>query len=318
MKKVVSVSLGSSKRNHMVRVTLLGEEFEISRIGTDGSMDKAVSILKELDGQVDAIGLGGIDVYLQAGHNRYILRDGWRLLQTVKHTPVVDGSGLKNTLERQAVAYLVQQGLLQQGTRVLLVSAMDRFGMAEALAEAGCCLTLGDLMFALGIPVPLRSLDRLHTVAAKLMPIVSRLPFQLIYPTGRQQENHHPAGASRFAKYYLAAEVVAGDYHLIRKHLPQRLNGQLILTNTTTRDDVTELMERGAGMLVTTTPEWQGRTFGTNVMEAVFLALLNKPWPAVTVAEYNALLQQLNWQPKILKLRPASCSDEAQQGERLG
>ncbi|MEW6064119.1 shikimate/quinate 5-dehydrogenase [Desulforamulus profundi] len=318
MKKVVSVSLGSSKRNHTVRVELLGEEFEISRLGTDGDIHKAISVLKELDGSVDAIGLGGIDVYLYAGNTRYVLQDGLRLLETVKKTPVVDGSGLKNTLERQAVEYLVQQGLIKKDARVLMVSAMDRFGMAEALEKAGCRLTLGDLVFALGIPIPIRRLDKLQSIAAKLMPVVSRLPFQFIYPTGQQQDKHPRTGSNRFARYYLKAEVVAGDYHLIRKYLPEKLNGQLFLTNTTTREDVEELMERGAGMLITTTPEFQGRTFGTNVMEAVFLALLNKSWEEATVEDYTNLLKQLNWQPKIIKFHREALVLEPATAGKLG
>ncbi|HEY0798938.1 MAG TPA: hypothetical protein VGD50_07295, partial [Candidatus Baltobacteraceae bacterium] len=106
MKRIVSVSLGSSSRDHRAEITLLGEQFDISRVGTDGSIDRASAMLKELDGNVDAIGLGGIDVYLYAGTKRYALRDGLRLLEAVKTTPVVDGSGLKNTLERRAVRYL--------------------------------------------------------------------------------------------------------------------------------------------------------------------------------------------------------------------
>lgn len=317
MKKVVSVSLGSARRNHSVQVELLGEQFQISRLGTDGDMEKAISILKELDGQVDAIGLGGIDVYVYAGDQRYVLQDGLRMLKTVKNTPVVDGSGLKNTLERQVVAYLEKQGLLPAGTKVLMVSAMDRFGMAEALQQAGCCLTLGDLMFALGIRIPLHSLAKLQSIATKLMPIVSRLPFKLIYPTGQQQEKQRQSPGERFARYYHDAEVLAGDYHFIRKYLPAQLNGQMIITNTTTREDVEELLERGAGTLVTTTPEFQGRTFGTNVMEAVFLALLQKSWAEVTPEDYTRLLQELNWQPKILKLRTDS-TKTSELADKLG
>ena len=67
MKRVVSVSLGSSSRDHRAAVTLMGEEFDISRVGTDGKLDAAIAMVRELDGNVDAIGLGGIDVYLYAG-----------------------------------------------------------------------------------------------------------------------------------------------------------------------------------------------------------------------------------------------------------
>lgn len=301
MKKVVSVSLGSSKRNHLAQVEILGEQFEISRVGTDGDMEKAKSILRELDGKVDAIGLGGIDVYLYAGKTRYVLQDGLRLLATVKNTPVVDGSGLKNTLERQAVVFMREQGLIKQNTRVLMVSAMDRFGMAEAFSQSGCQLTIGDLIFALGVPLPIYNLDKLQSIAEKLMPIISRLPFKLLYPTGQRQEKQQ--NSTKYSKYYDAAQIIAGDYHFIYKYLPTRLKGQTILTNTTTQQDVEELMQRGAGVLVTTTPNIQGRTFGTNVMEAVFLALLNKTWEEVTVDDYTRLLKQLNWQPSVLWLR---------------
>ncbi len=62
MKKVVSVSIGSSTRNHRVEAEFLGEKYIIQRIGTDGSITKAIDLIKELDGKVDAFGLGGIDL----------------------------------------------------------------------------------------------------------------------------------------------------------------------------------------------------------------------------------------------------------------
>ena len=55
MKKVVSVSLGSSTRDHQATVKLLGEDFDISRVGTDGKLDEAIKKVQELDGKVDAI-----------------------------------------------------------------------------------------------------------------------------------------------------------------------------------------------------------------------------------------------------------------------
>ena len=43
MKTVVSVSLGSSTRDHRAVVNLLGEDFDISRVGTDGKLDAAIA-----------------------------------------------------------------------------------------------------------------------------------------------------------------------------------------------------------------------------------------------------------------------------------
>ena len=107
MKRVVSISLGSSRRNHKAEVNLKGVSFSVERIGTDGDMNKMIALLKELDGQVDAFGLGGIDLYR---HPRPpgTLRDGKNCLRRAQ-TPIVDGSGLKDTLERMTISYLINR-----------------------------------------------------------------------------------------------------------------------------------------------------------------------------------------------------------------
>jgi len=54
MKRVVSISLGSSQRNKKVNATLFGTDFEIERIGTDGDMKRFQEMVAELEGKVDA------------------------------------------------------------------------------------------------------------------------------------------------------------------------------------------------------------------------------------------------------------------------
>ena len=48
--------------------------------------------------------------------------------------------------------------------------AVDRFGMAEAFAEVGARLTLGDLIYTLNIPIPLHTLTMLKLVGRTLAP----------------------------------------------------------------------------------------------------------------------------------------------------
>lgn len=304
MKKIVSVSLGSSTRDHRVQVRWLGEELQIERIGFDGSLDKAIAKLRELDGRVDAIGLGGIDVYLYAGSKRYALRDGLRMLEAVQHTPVVDGSGLKNTLERETIDYVQRTGILDfNGLAVLMVSALDRFGMAQALVAAGADVTFGDFIFALGIDKPVKSLPELEALAEKYLPDACKLPFQFFYPTGKKQER---APEPKFPHYYRDAQVIAGDFHFIRQNMPEDLKGKTILTNTVTPDNLAELRARGVERLITSTPSLEGRSFGTNVMEAALLAMLGKRWEEVGEADYRALLRRLDFKPHVLELNAAA------------
>ncbi len=298
MKRVYGVSLGSSQRDHTARVTLLGEEIELTRKGTDGDLERAEALIREIDGTVDAIGLGGIDVFLYARGERYTVRDGLRLMRAASRTPAVDGSGIKDTLERDAVHYLATETkLLSAETRVLMVSAVDRFGMAEAFVELGCPVVFGDLIFSAGMPYPITTLDELADIARRLLPEMGKMPFTMLYPTGKAQEEHLDTG--RFGEYYAQADVIAGDWHYIRKYLPQRIDGKWVLTNTTTGRDVEDLRQRGATHLVTTTPVMDGRSFGTNVIEAMIVALSGSRPDELGHAGYAAWLERLRLVPRI-------------------
>ncbi len=269
----------------------------------DGSFDRALHKLRAIDGTVDAIGLGGIDVYLYAGTQRYALRDGLRLLDAVKTTPVVDGSGLKNTLEREAVGYLTSElGMKLAGKRVLMVSALDRFGMAQALVAAGADVIFGDFIFALDLDKPVHGLAEFEEMARKYLPDACKLPFQFFYPTGKKQDR---PPQPKYPEYYDDAEIIAGDFHFMRQFMPDRLDGKMVLTNTLTARDIEELRSRGVASLVTTTPDFGGRSFGTNVVEAALIALLGKAWSDVTDADYTRLLGELHLRPRVIDLQPA-------------
>lgn len=296
MKRVVSVSLGSSKRDHKVETEILGEKYTIERRGTDGDMAKAVAVIQALDGKVDAFGLGGTDLYIYAGEKRYVIREAAQIARAAQHTPIVDGSGLKNTLERKVIAYLKSElGMVFDNVPVLMVCGADRFGMAQALVQSGARLTCGDLMFALGLPIPLRSLKSLDMVAKILAPIVCQLPFKYLYPTGSKQEKTVP----RYSRYYREADIIAGDFHFIKKYMPDNLTGKTILTNTVTKEDVELLRGRGVKQLITTTPELNGRSFGTNVMEAVLVAAAGKRPEQMTPADYEDLLDRIGFKPRV-------------------
>ncbi|MEQ6359880.1 hypothetical protein SAMN04244560_00624 [Thermoanaerobacter thermohydrosulfuricus] len=297
MKRVVSISIGSSTRNKTAEVEILGEKFIIERIGTDGDLKKAIELIKELDGKVDAFGMGGIDLYLSAGNKRYIIKDALPLKNAAKITPIVDGSGLKNTLERKVIKYIQKKGIVDlKGKKVLMTSVMDRFGMAQAFYEEGARLIIGDLMFALNIPIPLHSLKVVYFLSFIIVPIVVRLPFEMIYPTGDKQLK---IDSKKYERFYKEADIIAGDFLFIKKYMPERLDGKIIVTNTVTQEDVEMMKERGVKILITTTPNINGRSFGTNVMEGVLVAIAGKKQEEMTSQDYDELLDKIGFEPRI-------------------
>ena len=245
-------------------------------------------------------GLGGIDVYLYAGTHRYALRDGVRLLEAAKVTPVVDGSGLKNTLEREAVRFMQDDlGMELRGKHVLMVSALDRFGLAQALVDAGADVLFGDFIFALDLDKPVRGLKEFEQMAEKYLPDACKLPFQFFYPTGKKQDK---PPEPKYPQYYEEADIIAGDFHFMRQFMPDRLDGKIVLTNTVTATNIEELRSRGIAKLITTTPDFEGRSFGTNVIEAALLALLGKTWNDVKPEDYERVLHELHLHPRVVEL----------------
>ena len=296
MKRVVSISLGNSKRNKRVETTLRGEPIVLERIGADGDQKRMRQLFLEYDGQVDAFGFGGTDLGLEV-NGRYFPLHSVRSIIAGVQTPVVDGGGIRAVVERQTARQL-QERLPTHPKRALFCVAVGRYAMVRGFLDMGYEPLFGDLAFGLGIPVFLRSLSALHLLARILLPIMARLPFEWIYPTGEKQDQIVP----KFERQYRWASIIADDFHYIKQHLPARLEGKTIVTNTTTDDDVALLKERGLSYLVTVTPRLDGRSFGTNVMEAALTALAGKE-RTLTTAELTAMLDEENMTPSVLPLQ---------------
>jgi hypothetical protein len=301
MKKILSISIGSSSRDHTTRHVFLGQEFEITRQGTNGDVNKAVQLYHEMDGKVDAFGVGGAGFYLQVADRRYYFREPKKFRNAIKISKVGDGSRVKGLLEKRAFVALEKylngkEGKSLKGMAALQTSVMERYGMGKAMLEAGLDVTFGDFMFALGLPFPIKTLGQARVLAAIFLPVISLMPFAWLYPLGSEQDK---PPQPKWAKYFEQAQVIAGDFIQVRQNMPDDLTGKIIVTNTTTSKNVEELKARNLHILVTVTPRLEGRSFGTNVMEATLLALMDKPESEATEADFLDLIERIPLEPNI-------------------
>jgi hypothetical protein len=297
MKRAVSVSLGSSARDKRVVVDFKGEQISVERIGTDGDVPKAQRLFAELDGQVEAFGVGGVDLYLRLDNREYPLHAALKLVQDVHRTPVVDGRGLKHTLERRVFELAAPAlGGRPRFRRAFVPVAVDRLGLAEAAADVSDEVVIGDLMIALGIPIPVRGIDAYRKLARLLFPIVSYFPMSMLfYGSGGAEAE------PKYQRYWQEADLIAGDFMFMRKYLPDDLMGKTVITNTTTAENIELLQARGVRQVITTTPRYEGRSFGTNLMEAALTAYAGQGRP-LSDAELNALIDELDLRPSVQQL----------------
>jgi hypothetical protein len=296
MRKVLSISLGSSTRDHTTEAEFLGQHFWLSRQGTDGDFERYLQMYHEYDGKVDAFGIGGAEFYLLVNGRRYYWREIKRVREAIKISKVGDGNGIKHLLAPYAIQALRDHGIELRGKKTLQTTAVDRYGMARALVNAGCDVTFGDFMFALDIPIPIRSLRTIHILATMLLPVLTNLPFSWVYPVGEEQVKEP---SKKYSRFYKEAGVIAGDFLQIWSNMPDDLSGKIIVTNTTTARNVEELQKRNLHILVTTTPRLEGRSFGTNVMEATCRCLVDKPDDQITEADFIDLIERIPLKPQV-------------------
>ncbi len=293
MKRAVSISLGSSKRDKSVKVNLNGQEILVERIGTDGDIAKARQMYLDLDGKVDAFGVGGVDLYLRLDDREYPLRAALKLVAGVRQTPLCDGRGLKHTLERRVFQLAKSQIGNIRFKQAFIPVAVDRIGLAEAVAEVADQTVFGDLMVGIGIPLPIYGIKNFKRVARVMLPIVGRFPMSMIF-YGSDGAEQKP----KYVKYFEESDLLAGDFLFMRKYMPPSLQGKTIITNTTTTDNIALLKERGAKTVITTTPRYDGRTFGTNMNEAMLTAYAGKG-RRLTDDELNGLIDELGIKPTV-------------------
>ncbi len=296
-KRAVSISLGSSSRDKKVVVHFKGQPISIERIGTDGDVQKAQALFASLDGQVDAFGVGGVDLYLRLGEREYPLHAALKLVKDIHKTPVVDGRGLKHTLERRVFELAGPElGVTPHFKQAFIPVAADRVGLATAAAEVADKIVIGDLMIALGIPIPVRGMSAFYRLARIMLPFVSHFPMHMLF-YGSGGAEHTP----KYQRFFQESDLLAGDFLFMRKYMPEDLSGKVLITNTTTSENVALMRTRGVQQFITTTPRYDGRSFGTNMMEAALTAYADKSRP-LTNAELNALIDELDLRPSVQNL----------------
>ena len=294
IKHAISISLGGSKRDKKVTIKLKGEEISVERVGMDGDIAKARQMYLDLDGKVDAFGVGGVDLYLRLDEKEYPLHAALRLVSGVTKTPLCDGRGLKHTLERRVFQLAKSQLGEIRFKQAFVPVAIDRLGLAEAVAEVAERTVFGDLMVALGVPIPIYGIPAFKRVARVMLPFVSHFPMSMIFygSDGAEQE-------PKYTKYFEESDLIAGDFLFMRKYMPKNMSGKTVVTNTTTEDNIALLKERGVKTVITTTPRYDGRSFGTNMLEAALTAYAGKG-RRLSDNELNELIDDLGLRPTVI------------------
>ena len=195
MKKVVSVSLGSSAKDYEFETRFLGKDFHVKRVGADADEGKAWELLRRHQAEADAIGLGMVRDHYDVGSRWHVHEDTERLLKVVTRVPATTGARLRRLLQVRAVRHVQRScGHYFNNNLVLFLSGMANYDMAVAMSDYTPNLTFADAVLETGAPAVLTSLDQLEMYARGAHIASSVLPTRSLSRIARREtaEEEHP------------------------------------------------------------------------------------------------------------------------------
>jgi predicted amino acid dehydrogenase len=299
--KIVSISLGPSNQDYEITAQAFGAEFQVQRIGTDGDAERARELVKEFDGAAAAIGLGETSLLFKVGRYTYGHGEIQSIARAAKVTPVVDGTHLKNTLDRWSLNHVAsQQPGLFRYRRVLILSGVARYALAQVLTRYTDQISYGDPFVHFKTPIVLKSLRQLDLYARWILPRVCRAPYARHFPTAPSRDS----AAARSEKFFKAADVIVGDFAYLRYYAPSDLQRKVIVTNTLSPDETEELQARGVESVVTLSalPGNAHSFVDSDVLEAMLTILIDRPPTELTDDDYLQFASQCECEPRVAVL----------------
>ena len=303
MKRILIVDLGLGERH--ASVSLLGQQVDVRRAGCGGDLARASRLVREADGQVDAIALEGLPLEIRLGAAVRPHVGAGDLRAAATRTPLVDGRAIRDGLERWAVilADRQQPGIFAE-KRILMVPGFNHVGLANALMRHSDTLRFADPVTHLGVP-SLPGVGARMTLEQVATPTVDRLsgyPYTRLFPPATRSDR--PVSPALFEW----ADVLAGDVAAVRRFAPDRLARKTIVVEHASEDDLADLAERGASILVTLMPSLDGvgalGTWSAAAVEAMLGAVRATPDLPLSEDTYLDLIARLDWAPSVRYLRP--------------
>lgn len=284
-------------------VELLGHSIEIRHEGFGGSLEAIASRIRELDGRVSAIAVEGIAKTLSLGGSTTKHLNADRLFTLVHQSPVVDGCGVRDAMERWAVrsAADLQPGIWSR-KRMLMVPGLNHTGLAQALGQYSQEIRYADPAIYFSLPAASMSgqFENLDIAEAFTLSQLRSFSFGRLFPTAG------PAGDDQYLKSFTWADVLAGDIGAIRRFSPPELKRKLIVTEYVTEEDVADLNSRGASAVVTTMPWLDGgsSSLSAATLEGCLAAICAESKMPAYENTYLNLIAGLDWKPTIITLQP--------------
>ena len=296
MKNVIGISFGASRRDFQFTTTFLGTRLRVRRIGTDGSVARALAVLGDWEGRAAAFGVGLAGDSVRFGAARSFDRDLERLRRAAMRAPLTTGARLNDVYLEWAVrAAQDQLGHYFDNAKVLFFSGMAHRKLATTLAEHTGNLLFADPLLQLGIPKLLTSLDALDLYARGAHYASAWVPPRAVpAPLLTQWSQLVLRRALR------KATVVVAPVHELDAFGIEELAGKTIVTAAVSEERMTRLKDKGVAMVIDGSPMLHGHALGHDLLAAMIMAATGRTDAEILEDDLLDIVAGLQAQPRIV------------------
>jgi len=306
VRKIVTLHLQPNPRPDVEILSVLGQRIELTHIDCHGNLETVADHIREYDGLVQAIAIVGATKSLQLGSERVAHFAKDQLFSIATKTPVVDGSGITNTVERWAIRLVseMEPGIWSQ-KNVLMAPGLNHTGMAEALQTYAKGIRYADPILYFDLPAIGRQ-EPLTVVSDTTLNQLKDYPYSQLYPTEKPYTPHDNN------RHFNWANVIAGDIHTILRYAPTDLSGKTAVVSHVSDEQAKILHNRKLSILITLLPnlshdKHKFAHHHSATVEACLATLHEEEKDQFDQPDedrYLTLLADLHWQPTIRYLQP--------------
>ncbi|MDO8787643.1 MAG: hypothetical protein Q7J42_06195 [Sulfuritalea sp.] len=296
MKKVVTVTLGPSRKDFEFKTRFLGQEFSVRRLGADKDSSKAWELMRRQQANSDAIALSDMADHYHVGLRTIVNKESQRLMQVVTRVPVTTGASLRRLLQVRAIRHVQKElGNYFNNNLVLFLSGMRNYDMAVALSDYTRNLSFADPVFQAGSPLLLGSLEQLELYAKGKELISDFLPGKFLKSVLSPLKNKIVANA--VAK----SHVVVGTFREIEAVTSGgNLEGKTLITSAVDDERLAFFTRHKVNLVVDVSPKLFDKVVGISTISAMILAALEKPESELTDHDFEEIINELDIKPRLL------------------
>ena len=296
MKKVVTVTLGSSKKDFEFKTTFLGQEFSVRRLGADKDSSKAWELMRRQQANADAIALSDMVDHYHVGLRTVVNKESQALMQVVTRVPVTTGASLRRLLQVRAVRHVQKElGNYFNNNLVLFLSGMRNYDMAVALSDYTRNLSFADPVFQAGSPLLLSSLEQLELYAKgkELLPDI--VPGKFLKSVLSTLKNKIVANA--VAK----SHVIVGTFREIQAVSSSgNLDGKTLITSAIDDEALAFFAKHKVNLVVDVSPKLFDKVVGISTITAMILASTGKSEAELSDHDFEEIINELDIKPRLL------------------